>query len=275
MDLPPESVSNDKRQVIRKRDVSPDVQIVDISQVCRAWDSRRTVSQGGSGKQMPLPLNILATTTSGRELDVVPRPSGSDAARWLEQWKWNSMETVRLSSPPLSGQLSPASPQAVAWECLGDSSVPLSPNRVQARLLQDIPDEGSLFHVSPISPGFFMHPSGAASPHLQTGVLLPTTLDDFSNSVLGDPITYAQCERIPRSDTPMTLPVYMYRLDSLICQVSLRFRLCWLWGPPLFRRYGPLLSLPRWIRRTARCLRRDCRAVRIGSRCIVDQPLRM
>ena len=32
-----------------------------------------------------------------------------------------------------------------------------------------------------------------------------TTLDD---SVLGDPITYAQCEQIPGSDAPMTLPVY-------------------------------------------------------------------
>ena len=37
---------------------------------------------------------------------------------------------------------------------------------------------------------------------------LPTTLDDFSDSVLGDPITYAQCEQILGSDAPMTLPVY-------------------------------------------------------------------
>ena len=88
VDLPPESVSNDKRQVIRIRDVSPDVQTVDVSQVGRAWDSRWTVSQGGSGKRMPLPLNIPATTTSGRELDVVPRSSGSDAARWMELWQW-------------------------------------------------------------------------------------------------------------------------------------------------------------------------------------------
>ena len=39
--------------------------------------------------------------------------------------------------------------------------------------------------------------------------MLPTTLDDFSDSVLGDPITYAQCEQIPGSGAPMTLPVYM------------------------------------------------------------------
>ena len=46
--------SEDSRQVIRIRDISPDVQIVDISQVGRAWDSRRTVSKGGSDKRMPL-----------------------------------------------------------------------------------------------------------------------------------------------------------------------------------------------------------------------------
>ena len=48
-DLPPEAVSDDRRQVIQIRDRSPDVQIVDISQVGRAWDSRHTVSKGGSG----------------------------------------------------------------------------------------------------------------------------------------------------------------------------------------------------------------------------------
>ena len=46
--------SEDSREVIRIRDISPDVQIVDISQVGRAWDSRRTVSKGGSDKRMPL-----------------------------------------------------------------------------------------------------------------------------------------------------------------------------------------------------------------------------
>ena len=85
VDLLPKPVSSDKRQVIRIRDVSPDVQIVDISQVSRAWDSRRTVSKGGLGKRMPLPMCIPATTTSGRDLDVVPRLSGPDPPRWSEQ----------------------------------------------------------------------------------------------------------------------------------------------------------------------------------------------
>ena len=86
--------------------------------------------------------------------------------------------------------------------------MPLSPNHVQAGRSQGIPEEGSLFHVSPVSPGFLFRPSRAAQQFPPDGVLLPTTLDDFSDSVLGDPITYAQCEQIPGSDTPMLLPVY-------------------------------------------------------------------
>ena len=70
------------------------------------------------------------------------------------------MEAVKLSLPPLSGKLSPASPPTVAWEDLGDSSVPLFPNRVQAGHSRDVPDAGSLFHVSPVSPGFLMRLSG-------------------------------------------------------------------------------------------------------------------
>ena len=177
-------LSNDKRQVIRIRDVSPVVQIVDISQVGQAWDSRRTVSKGGSGKRMPLPMCISATTTSGRDLDVVPRLSGPDPPPVVGTVgipAVESVESVHLSSPPMSGQLSPASPETVAWEDLGDSLVPLSPNRVQAGRSQDVPDEGSLFHVSPVSPGFLLRPSGATGQHPKVGVLLPSTLDDFSD----------------------------------------------------------------------------------------------
>ena len=69
-------MSHDKRQVIRIRDVSPDVQVVDASQVGRAWDSQRTVSSVASGKRMPgkesmaisrapLSLDMTATCSSG------------------------------------------------------------------------------------------------------------------------------------------------------------------------------------------------------------------
>ena len=53
-----------------------------------------------------------------------------------------------------------------------------------------------------------MRMSGAAGQHPEAGLLLPLALDGFSDSVLGDPIAFAQCEQIPGSDAPLTLPVY-------------------------------------------------------------------
>ena len=35
-------------------------------------------------------------------------------------------------------------------------------------------------------------------------------LDDFDDSVLGDPITYARCEHFPGSASPLSLPVYAW-----------------------------------------------------------------
>ena len=84
----------------------------------------------------------------------------------------------------------------------------MSPNRIQAGRSQNVPEKGSLFHVSPVSPGFLSRPSRDAQQFPLDEVLLPTTLDDFSDSDLGAPITYAQCEQIPGSDTPMSLPVF-------------------------------------------------------------------
>ena len=69
-------------------------------------------------------------------------------------------------------------------------------------------------------------PRGSGSPPAE-GVLLPTTLDDFDDSVLGDPITYARCEHFPGSESPLLLPVYAwpsgsaFLLDSTIRQIVL------------------------------------------------------
>ena len=98
------------------------------------------------------------------------------------------METVRPSTPLDSERMSPDSPQTVAFDYMADSSVPLSPNRVQVGKSQDVPDEGSLFHVSPVSPGFLMRLSGAVVQQPGAGVPLPQTLDAFTDPVLGDPI---------------------------------------------------------------------------------------
>ena len=113
VDLPPESVSHEKRQVIRIRDVSPDVQIVDVSQVGRAWDSRLTVSSGVSGRRMPLPLctssvdqmsthppavtPIPATSTAtiaSREIDVTPGSSDHDPVQGLGPVTVPAVESV-------------------------------------------------------------------------------------------------------------------------------------------------------------------------------------
>ena len=94
------------------------------------------------------------------------------------------VETIQRSLPPMSGQLSPGSPRMVAFEDLGDSSVSLSPNRVQAGRSQEVLEDGSLFNVSPVLPGFLMRPSCAAGQHPEAGLLLPSALNGFSDSFL-------------------------------------------------------------------------------------------
>ena len=196
--------------------MSPGVQIVDISQVSRDWDSRRTVwgvghPKDGSGKWMPLSICVLATATRSRAIDDTPGLAASDPSPVvgmvdLPAVGW--VETIQLSLPPMSGQLSPGSPRTIAFEDLGNSSVPLSPNHVQAGRSQEILEDGSLFNMSPVSPGFLMRLLVAAGQHPEAGLLLPLALDSFSDSVLGDPIAFAQCAQIPGLDTTMTLPIY-------------------------------------------------------------------
>ena len=119
-----------------------------------------------------------------------------------------------LPFSPLSRRSSSSSSQTLAWGEADDSSPPFSPNCVQAGRSQDVPDEGSLFNVSPLSPGIVFRPSkGDQSPPAE-GVLLPTTLDDFIDSVLGDPIMYARCEQFPGSESPLSLPVYAWLSGS-------------------------------------------------------------
>ena len=70
----PAAGSGDRRQVIRIRDVSPDVQIVDISQVGRDWESRWTVWGVGHPKdrvckQMQRSVCFPASATEVRAKD--------------------------------------------------------------------------------------------------------------------------------------------------------------------------------------------------------------
>ena len=133
---------------------------------------------------MPLPACVPATATSGRTINNTPGLASSDpppVVGMVDVQAVEQVEIIHLSSPPMSGQLSAGSPRMVAFEELGDSSVPLSPNHVQAGRSQVVPEDGSLFNM-------LQHPGA--------GVLLPSALDGFNDSVLGDPIAFAQFEQI-------------------------------------------------------------------------------
>ena len=123
-------------------------------------------------------------------------------------------ETVHLSLPTMSGQLSPGSPQTIAFEGMGDSSVPPSPNCVQAGCSQEMPADGSLFGVSPDTPGFMMCPAGATQQLPGAVLPLPLAFNYVCDPFFGSPIAFAQCPAIPGSDSPMTLPVYTMPTDA-------------------------------------------------------------
>ena len=147
-------------------------------------------------------------------------PSVATAAPVVRQPdpKAQEVPTLRLSkSPdllPSFGLSSPSSSPMLPWGTAEDSSPPFSPNRVREGHSQDVPDEGSLFNVSPLSPGLVVRPTreGGAAP--SEGILLPTMLEDFDDSVLGDPISYARFEEFPGSESPLSLPVYAWPPSS-------------------------------------------------------------
>ena len=96
-----------------------------------------------------------------------------------------------LPSFGLSSSSSSSSSPTLPWGTAEDSSPSFSPNRVREGHSQNVPSEGSLPNVSPLSPELVVRPTregGATEPE---GVLLPTMLDDFNDSVLGDPISNA------------------------------------------------------------------------------------
>ena len=69
------------------------------------------------------------------------------------------------------------------------------------------PSSDSLFNVSPLSPIDPNRENGMPKPN---GMLLPTLLDEFNYSVLGQPISYARLEQAPGSESPLSLPIYAW-----------------------------------------------------------------
>ena len=66
---------------------------------------------------------------------------------------------------------------------LADSSVPLSPNRVQSENSQDLRDEVPVFEVLLDTSGFLMRAQVACLP-------FPKDLDSYSDPVLGEPVAF-------------------------------------------------------------------------------------
>ena len=96
-----------------------------------------------------------------------------------------------LPSFGLSTSSSSSYSPTLPWGTADDSSPSFSPNRVREGQSQKDPDEGSLFNVSPLSPELVVRPPREVGATQPEGILLPTMLDDFNDSVLRDPISYA------------------------------------------------------------------------------------
>ena len=119
-------------------------------QMFRLWTFLRLVGVGipdgravwGAGHLKDIPGSRVQRSACVKALATKVRaddkPPGSEAAGFSpvvgtdDIPQVGRLEIIQLSSPPDSGQLSPDSPLAVAFEDMLDSSVLLSPNRVQA-----------------------------------------------------------------------------------------------------------------------------------------------
>ena len=102
---------------------------------------------------------------------------------------------------------------------LGDPDVlsaPLSPNRVRKGHSQDMPAEGSLFAVSPDTPGYSMRPAGVVVQSAQVSEPPPPNYVGFNNPFFGTPIAFAQCQNTAGMDTTTTLPVYNIPRDCSV-----------------------------------------------------------
>ena len=115
-----------------------------------------------------------------------------------------------LPSFGLSSSSSSSSSPTLPWGTAEDSSPSFLPNRVRESQSQSTPSEGSLFNVSPLLPELVKQANRENGKTQREGVLLPTILDEFNDSVLGDPISYARIEQVPGSESPLSLPVYAW-----------------------------------------------------------------
>ena len=118
-----------------------------------------------------------------------------------------------------SSSSSASSSPTLPWGTAEGSSPSFSPNRAKEGQSQISQSSDSLFNVSPLSP---IIPNREKEMPKPEGRLLPTLLDEFNDSVLGEPISYARLEQAPGSESPLSLPVYAWppratmRMDPII-----------------------------------------------------------
>ena len=171
----------------------------------------------GAAAQGVLPPGTVTNTLAGFDTST---PAVATPAPVVGQPEPKAKEfpTLRLSESsdllPSFRLSSSSSSPTLPWGTAEDSSPSFSPNRVREGHSQNVPGEGSLLNVSLLSPGLVVRPTreGGAAP--SEGVLLPTMLEDFDDSVLGDPISFARFEQLPGSESPLSLPVYAWPPSS-------------------------------------------------------------
>ena len=191
-DFPEESVPEDKRQFVRRgvsppggqsmgsaqddRQHDPPLLVVDVvTGRCKLGKVSRTISR----TPLTLDCTVMCTTSAvvpppGASSDTVVPPTAvandkidvgtsvpvvTALAPVVEQPTSPVSEGVHVVEPlqpllPLSGWSSSSSSPMLPWGAAEDSSPPFSPNCVHAGCSQDIPDEDSLFNVSPLQDSF-------------------------------------------------------------------------------------------------------------------------
>ena len=97
------------------------------------WDGRRMAQRGSSNT--PLVFRIRPRQSGRGPRANKPGLSVADLSPVVKPVVMlgvSQAETVHFSAPTMLGQSDPGSPQTIAFEELGDSSIPLSPICVQA-----------------------------------------------------------------------------------------------------------------------------------------------
>ena len=125
--------------------------------VMAVWRSEQWPKSPTAASQSP--VHTVALPPEGRTSKITPGVGAADlmpVVRAADMPPVGHMETVQPVMPPDSVPMSPDSPQTVAFQDMSVSSAPMSPKRVRDENSQDVPDEGTVFEVSPDTSGFLM-----------------------------------------------------------------------------------------------------------------------